>query len=130
MLLGFEARREDSGLLVGHLVLTPQPWTVLMVQTHPAYLRQGVASSLYRHASALLGGIEHGWRRSVHGDAWAKSVGGELPENSPCAMQHWVFSLWDQWVSANREDPQALALVRGYFPDAAPVESAPQQDGW
>jgi GNAT superfamily N-acetyltransferase len=53
------------------------------VLVHPDYRRQGVASEMYRraseHSGALLG---HSTIRTGAGDAWARAIGGPLPERA------------------------------------------------
>lgn len=50
--------------------------------------RQGIATALWNRAQQLSGerGITaptHSSKRTKEGDAWAKSVGGELPKRKP-----------------------------------------------
>lgn len=59
------------------------------VYVQPAFRRQGIATRLFEKAQHLSTQFDdvmspkHNASRTVSGDAWAKSVGGELPEINP-----------------------------------------------
>jgi GNAT superfamily N-acetyltransferase len=60
--------------------------TIFSVQVAPHLQRQGVATAMWHHARALAAERpdivppKHSQIRSGQGDAWARAVGGELPE--------------------------------------------------
>ena len=59
------------------------------IQTHSDYRRMGVATAMHRMGNFARGRagygepIKHGTIRTELGDAWAKKVGGDLPEKVP-----------------------------------------------
>lgn len=59
---------------------------VLGVETHPKYRKQGLARKLWdtaltHHAEEGLPGPKHSKTMTKAGEAWARKVGGALPEN-------------------------------------------------
>jgi hypothetical protein len=80
-----QAVHTDTGQVVGHL-----RWgghgVVENVQVNKDHQRKGVATGMWRHANELADqGLvprpKHSDVRTAEGDAWAKTVGGELPQN-------------------------------------------------
>jgi hypothetical protein len=59
------------------------------IQTHSDYQRKGVATDMLRIANFAAGRIgasepiKHGDVRTPSGDAWAKAVGGKVPQRIP-----------------------------------------------
>jgi GNAT superfamily N-acetyltransferase len=50
------------------------------VQVEPEHQRKGLATAMWNHAKEVAP-IRHSGTRTPEGDAWAKTVGGKLPEN-------------------------------------------------
>ena len=76
------ARHPETGEQMGHLAWDDT--SVHGLGTAPAYRRQGVATKMWQHANQLAAqGIapapRHSSIRTKEGDAWARSVGGDLP---------------------------------------------------
>lgn len=61
--------------------------------------RQGLATQMFKHAAHISSQFDdvpqprHSSRRTQEGDAWAKAVGGELPEHQPYTRQ--FNNLWN-----------------------------------
>lgn len=55
--------------------------TIKNIETHPDFLRKGIATGMYRYAVSQ--GLEprHSDTRTQEGDAWANSLGEKLPRN-------------------------------------------------
>jgi hypothetical protein len=77
-----------KGLVVGTLQWHPQTGDVNWVRTHQDYRGLGVATTMWEKAHKLSAdtGIKapkHSKHRTEEGEAWAKQVGGEMPQRSP-----------------------------------------------
>lgn len=73
----------------------PQHGMIKHVGVAEAHERRGIATAMYHLAQRLSSqyGVpapQHSMDRTDEGDAWARKVGGELPERSD-------WHLWDQW---------------------------------
>lgn len=75
------AKDAPSTMWDGGGVLEPTPNAVTEVYVTPARRRQGIATALWNHAQSLPDPPRHSNERSLAGDAWAKKMGGHLPEN-------------------------------------------------
>jgi GNAT superfamily N-acetyltransferase len=76
---------KDTGKTQGRLVLGKEG-RVDAVETDPSVRRQGIATELWNVANELhenMPGVpkpKHSGTRTKEGEAWAKKVGGDLPE--------------------------------------------------
>lgn len=67
--------------VIGSLALSsPRPWQenarmVIMVEVHPDYRRQGIATGMWRYAKAQGLNPTHELIKTEDGDAWSKAVG-------------------------------------------------------
>lgn len=86
-------------------------WTVWTVETHPGYVRRGLATAMYRLAQGVLGPIGHSEMRTVYGTAWAESVGGDLPKTREYSMCVDTFQLWETAM----EEGQSEKVIASYF---------------
>jgi len=74
-----EAHHPDEGK-VGHLIWHPEG-EIQDVQVSEPHRRKGVATGMYEHAKRLkVKPPEHSEFRTEEGDAWARAVGGHIPE--------------------------------------------------
>ena len=76
----------EEGKQIGNLQWNRRSKRIHWVGVDQNYRRQGIASHMWdlaHQVSAELGkpGPKHSTVRWNEGDAWAKSVGGDLPEN-------------------------------------------------
>ena len=79
---------DSSGQEAGSLYWDKESGRIRNINTNMAHRGKGVATGMYRFAQKLAaasgGSIpspEHSEERTEAGDAWARSVGGHLPEN-------------------------------------------------
>lgn len=63
-------------------MFSSEPTKIGDVSVHPDHQRQGIASDMYKIASQEYGPIEHSSAISPAGLAFAKSVGGHIPESA------------------------------------------------
>lgn len=56
--------------------------TITSMGVHPEHRRKGVASAMWSHARGMGVPLRHSSERSDAGDAWARSIGGNLPERT------------------------------------------------
>lgn len=74
---------KESGKMLSNLTLD-EKGKVSGVETHPKYQRQGLATKLWNYAKERSDmGIpepQHSSMRTRAGEAWAKKIGGELPQ--------------------------------------------------
>jgi GNAT superfamily N-acetyltransferase len=71
--------------IVGRISWHPRTGVVQWVQTEKEHRRKGVATALWKKANDLsektgIKAPQHSAHRWNEGDAWAKSVGGRLPQ--------------------------------------------------
>lgn len=53
------------------------------VEVHPKHQRKGLATAMWHYAQDISGNnVGHSPVRTDEGDAWAHSVGGDIPERS------------------------------------------------
>ena len=83
-----EAHDPESKKMVGNMMIMPDSGLISSVLVENTHQRRGIASEMFRLANiahqAMPGQYaspKHSNYRSPQGDAWAKTVGGHLPEN-------------------------------------------------
>ena len=70
-------------MLVGQLSWSPTG-RISNIHVLPALRRKGIATAMYNYARGLgVGMPEHSHQRTDEGEAWAQSLGEELPERDP-----------------------------------------------
>lgn len=79
-----EVRAHVDGKQVGHLMWHPTG-TISDVEVEGPYRRRGIATRMWKYANQMAAqhGLdlpEHDEARTDSGDAWARAVGGYLPE--------------------------------------------------
>ncbi len=79
-----------EGSTIGHVSWSPrEDGSITDVFVEASYRRQGIASELFKRATHLSSQFSdvptpvHNSRRTASGDAWAKAVGGNIPELEP-----------------------------------------------
>ena len=76
---------QHKGGKVGELQWDPGDKQIQNIEVNPKHQRKGLATAMWDHANSLSHSgmkLQHSPVRSDAGDAWAKSVGGYLPERS------------------------------------------------
>jgi hypothetical protein len=63
---------------VGRLSFTEGTGEISHVEAHPQ--RQGIATAMWEHARSLGHELSHSALRTDAGDAWARKVGGYIPD--------------------------------------------------
>jgi GNAT superfamily N-acetyltransferase len=84
-----------GGRAIGSLdwISTTEGPKVSSVAVSPDHRRQGVASAMYERASQHAGQpLRHAVHRTDEGDAWARSVGGELPARKQAEVWHGPYT--------------------------------------
>lgn len=67
--------------IVGRLTLSsPRPWQgnarmVIMIEVHPDYQRQGIATAMWKYAKSYGFNPMHELIKTENGKAWAEAVG-------------------------------------------------------
>jgi len=86
---------------LSHLVLD-HDGSVLSIETHPNHLREGLATKLWNSAKELsnskkgMPAPKHSPSRTSSGDAFFKTVGGELPKRSPVSSAQFRGFRWGE----------------------------------
>ena len=80
-----EIMAHDNSGQLGRLLWNADDGEISHVYVGDKLRRRGIATDMWNeaHSEALYRGIidpEHSSRRSQEGDAWAKSIGGDIPE--------------------------------------------------
>ena len=80
------AAYNQEGDVVGTMDWNKRSKRVFDISVHPDMQRKGIASHMWDYANQVskemgVKGPKHSPDRTSSGDKWAKSVGGELPEN-------------------------------------------------
>ena len=70
-----------EGQVIGHLTWGPARTKIMQLWVHPQYRRHGVADALYQRSKWIEPGLQHHTDRTGAGDAWARSVSGDVPEH-------------------------------------------------
>lgn len=81
-----EAHINDSfgRMYMGKLSWSPDGGRISDIHVPEYARRNGVATAMYNHAMNLGVGVpEHSEQRTDEGEAWARSLGEELPERDP-----------------------------------------------
>lgn len=92
------AKRETTP--VGQISWSPRHGEIKDIFVEKPFRRQGLATELFRqahHMSTQFDGIpvpQHSEHRTEEGDAWARSVGGEVPKLKPYKRQ--FNNLWNE----------------------------------
>lgn len=81
------AAENSDGKEIGYMVLGKNG-RILELEVLPDFRRQGVATRLWNEAKLAGLNPQHDSWRSPAGDAWAASVGGEIPDN--------IYADWDE----------------------------------
>lgn len=63
---------------LGHM--TWDKGVVKGVHVNESQQHKGIATQMWEHANKITPGLSHSSNRSDQGNAWAKKVGGPLPE--------------------------------------------------
>jgi hypothetical protein len=75
----------ETGAVIGRMKWRPYGGSIANIDVNEEHRRQGVATGMWNTATRLneenpdIVAPNHSIHRSRAGDAWAKSVGGELP---------------------------------------------------
>lgn len=86
--LAFVNHPEKNEINYGRLEWDASTGKILNVHVKPEYRRRGIATGMYNYAQGLdvIKPAHSSWRTDA-GDAWAKSVGGEIPPRDPLSPQ-------------------------------------------
>lgn len=83
-----EAHDPSSNTKVGQMLIMPNSGLISDITVDKPYQRRGIASEMFKLATVAHHALpsqyalpKHSQYRSPQGDAWAKTVGGHLPEN-------------------------------------------------
>ncbi|WP_425592352.1 hypothetical protein, partial [Dermacoccus nishinomiyaensis] len=78
---------------------------------HPDHRRKGLATEMWQHALSAGVPIKHSPRRSDSGDAWARSVGGDLPDRTERSVGTFFDAATGKHYSKRAGGLQATAKV-------------------
>lgn len=74
---------QHKGRRVGKMEWDTGTGDIQNLEVHPRHQRKGIATAMWEHAQEISGNtVGHSPVRSDDGDAWAKSVGGDIPPRS------------------------------------------------
>ena len=75
----------DKGpAIIGQMLWRKGTGEITKIHVNESHRRQGVATSMYRHALSLdVDPPVHNTKRTDAGDAWAQAVGGDVPPRDP-----------------------------------------------
>lgn len=70
-----------EGYLGGYIEWEPKyEHEIQMIKVYPGHTKQGLATELYRRAKEIDPKISHSPERSDAGEAWARTLGEDLPK--------------------------------------------------
>jgi GNAT superfamily N-acetyltransferase len=89
-----------EGREIGQLSWSPRHGEITDVFVDKEHRRKGIAGGMFSHAAHISSQFDtvppphHSPHRTAEGDAWARAVGGNLPEQQPYTRQ--FNNLWNE----------------------------------
>lgn len=72
---------QQQGQHVGKMEWDIGTGDIVNIEVHPNHRRKGIATAMWNQAQDITGGnVGHSETRSDDGEAWAQSVGGDIPK--------------------------------------------------
>ena len=84
-----KAKKGDTE--VGRLYWHQKGGTIEHIEVYPEHQRQGIATAMFNEANRVakernVSAPTHSRKRTEEGEAWAKTVGGDLPKRTFCKV--------------------------------------------